>query len=244
MAAIASVNVPATGGLKQLFDGENDISKFSSKFPDLADNLKKFIQNLGDFQPDNIETVNAAVRALSAIAELSNIDIANKGKDLEEFGTCMVTFAGKLQEYLSSMGGVNGEALTESINKIKQLLEAIKEITNENVSNLKQFSETLGNIGKEGINNFVKAFTDQQPKTEAVNGINDTIQKILDKAESRRGDIESKATKLAEAAINMLKASSLVVEATNAGKSFVQGFANGINNNIYLARDAGSNVGK
>ena len=245
LASIAGVEVPKTNtGLKALFDGDNDISKFSSKLPNLANNLKQFISNLGEFKSDNLETVNAGIEAIKAIGSLSGLNIKDTGANLEEFGARITSFAWKLTEYLSAMSNVNADDLTASINKIKELVEMLGNITTESITNLSNFTDKLGKVGKDGINEFVKAIKDEQPKTDVVNGINDIIQALLNKIEERIGDINKKSKKMADEAINEIKQPRVANEAANAGKFFVQGFANGINNNLYLARDAGSQVGK
>nr|DAX52478.1 MAG TPA: tail tape measure [Caudoviricetes sp.] len=246
LAALASVNVPETGGLKQLFTGENDISMFASKLPDVATHLAKFINNLakGEFNPDKLQVVNAAVEALKALAKLGEIDLKTYGGNIEEFGNKLSTFATKITEFLNNMSAANSKGITDSINKVNQIVEMAKTLSSEVVSNLSTFTDSLSKIGTDGVQAFVNAFTNNQPKDDIVNAINNIIQSVIDKANSRKGDIENTAKDVANAGVNGLRTVATGQDVVYIGKFFVEGFANGINNNKYLARDAGSAVGK
>ena len=243
LAAIASVEVPRTGGLKALFEGDNDISKFSSKFPDLATNLSGFITNIGDFNSDKITVVNSAVEALKAIAQLGGIDLKTYGGNLEEFGNKLSGFAPKLSEFLNNMTNVSSEGIEDSINKVNKVVDLAKSISSDIVNNLSTFTDSLSKTGTDGIQAFVNAFTNNQPKDDIVNAINNMIQSMIDKANSRKSDVENSAKDVIDTAVNKLRSVATSNDVVYIGKFFVQGFANGINNNKYLARDAGSAVG-
>ena len=246
LAALASVNVPETGGLKQLFTGENDISTFASKLPDVATHLAKFINNLakGEFNPDKLQVVNAAVEALKALAKLGEIDLKTYGGNIEEFGNKLSTFAIKITEFLNNMAGTSSEGITDSINKVNQIVEMAKTLSSEVVSNLSTFTDSLSKIGTDGVNKFVEAFTNNQPKDDVVNAVNTIIQSVIDKANERQSDIKTAATTVSNAGVTALNTVATGQSVINAGLYFVQGFANGITNNAYLARDAGSSVGQ
>ena len=242
--ATAANEVPTTnGGLKKLFEGDNDISSFVDKFPGLATNLKLFIENIGSFDDNYIESVNSAVSAIIAIASLGNIDIKTTGDNLNSFGDNMITFATDLHTYLDEMGGVNGEVLTSCINKTKELIEMANTLSSENVDSLNTFGSSLATIGQEGVKGFVEAFTNETTKNNVINGIRDIITEMLNEAENKRNDVVTKFESIAEEAVNALSSWTILANAEDAGKSFAQGFANGISNNKYLATDAASSLG-
>ena len=246
LAALASVNPPNTGGLKALFTGDNDISTFASKFPAVATYLGQFITNLTNAQFDSskLGIVNSAVEALKAIAQLGSIDLKSYGGNIEDFGNKLATFATKLTEFLNNMSGASSEGITDSINKVNQIVEMAKTLSSEVVSNLSTFTDSLSKIGTDGVQAFVNAFTNNQPKDDIVNAINNIIQSVIDKANSRKGDVENTAKDVANAGVNALRTVATGQDVVYIGKFFVQGFANGITNNKYLATNAGSSVGK
>ena len=245
LSSITNINIPTSNtGLKWLFEGDNDITKFASKLPNLASCLNSFMQNLGEFNSDKLSTINSAIEAIKAITGLGNIDIKNTGGNLEEFGARITSFAWKLKEYLEAMSNSNGEAITDSINKIKQVIEMTQQISTEGITNLENFTNQLARLGTEGIKAFVDAITNEQPKNDAINGINNMIQGIINKIEERKDEVGNKAKALADIVVEMVTKPEVANKAADGGKFFVQGFVNGINNNLYLARDAGSQVGK
>ena len=246
LAALASVNPPNTGGLKALFTGDNDISTFASKFPAVATYLGQFITNLTNAQFDSskLGIVNSAVEALKAIAQLGSIDLKSYGGNIEDFGNKLATFATKLTEFLNNMSGASSEGITDSINKVNQIVEMAKTLSSEVVSNLSTFTDSLSKIGTDGVQAFVNAFTNNQPKDDIVNAINNIIQSVIDKANNRKGDVENTAKDVANAGVNALRTVATGQDVVYIGKFFVQGFANGITNNKYLATNAGSSVGK
>ena len=246
LAALASVNPPNTGGLKALFTGDNDISTFASKFPAVATYLGQFITNLTNAQFDSskLGIVNSAVEALKAIAQLGSIDLKSYGGNIEDFGNKLATFATKLTEFLNNMSGASSEGITDSINKVNQIVEMAKTLSSEVVSNLSTFTDSLSKIGIDGVQAFVNAFTNNQPKDDIVNAINNIIQSVIDKANSRKGDVENTAKDVANAGVNALRTVATGQDVVYIGKFFVQGFADGITNNKYLATNAGSSVGK
>lgn len=246
LAALASVNPPNTGGLKALFTGDNDISTFASKFPAVATYLGQFITNLTNAQFDSskLGIVNSAVEALKAIAQLGSIDLKSYGGNIEDFGNKLATFATKLTEFLNNMSGASSEGITDSINKVNQIVEMAKTLSSEVVSNLSTFTDSLSKIGTDGVQAFVNAFTNNQPKDDIVNAINNIIQSVIDKANNRKGDVENTAKDVANGGVNALRTVATGQDVVYIGKFFVQGFANGITNNKYLATNAGSSVGK
>ena len=246
LAVLASVNPPNTGGLKALFTGDNDISTFASKFPAVATYLGEFITNLTNVQFDSskLGIVNSAVEALKAIAQLGSIDLKSYGGNIEDFGNKLATFATKLTEFLNNMSGASSEGITDSINKVNQIVEMAKTLSSEVVSNLSTFTDSLSKIGTDGVQAFVNAFTNNQPKDDIVNAINSIIQSVIDKANNRKGDVENTAKDVANAGVNALRTVATGQDVVYIGKFFVQGFANGITNNKYLATNAGSSVGK
>lgn len=246
LAALAAVDVPASGGLKQLFTGENDISTFASKLPGVAGYLSDFINNLAksDYSEDKLKTVRAAVDGLKALADLGQIDLKTYGGNIEEFGNKLSSFASKITEFLNNMSGASSEGITDSINKVNQIVEMAKTLSSEVVSNLSTFTDSLSKIGTDGVQAFVNAFTNNQPKDDIVNAINSIIQSVIDKANSRKGDVENTAKDVANAGVNALRTVATGQDVVYIGKFFVQGFANGITNNKYLATNAGSSIGK
>ena len=236
--------IPKSGGLAQLFSGDNDLGKFSEKFPAVATNLNKFMSNIGTFGTNQVETCRIAVEAMGILAGMSALDVKSTGKALEEFGACAISFSYKLKEFIASMSGVGSNTLADAIDKTTQLIAMAKQLGAENIIGLATFAVTLKTLANNGVRSFVDAFTSMDPQRQVAEGITNIINALLRAAEGKKWEVENKFNSIGWAGVNALSSWDMVNAAERAGANFVQGFARGIYNNQYLARNAGSSVGQ
>lgn len=244
LAGMASVNVPTTnGGFKALFEGDNDISTFAGKLPQVGASLKAFIASVGTFDAASLDTVRVAVEAMKVFTGLGQIDIQNTGDGLIYFGGNIITFAYELQEYLTAMKDVDGKVLDGTIEEVNKVINMAKSVSTDNINNLKTFGESLTKFGKEGANGFVNAFKDQQLKTNLTNAINELIKLIKDGISNKKAEIIKNIKTMTNETLIPLKATDYKGKVKDAGKSFAQGFANGIKDGKYLATAAARELG-
>lgn len=76
--ATAANDIPNQGGLLGVLAGENTLSLFASQFPQLAVGLRGFLDNIGTFGKDQLETVKTAASAVAELASVSS-KIPNAG---------------------------------------------------------------------------------------------------------------------------------------------------------------------
>ena len=238
LASVSSA-FPKTGGAWQWLTGENDISKHASKFPAVAEGLKGFTDKLKDYDESKVSSVNAATEALKALAEIDDIDFSglkDSSSDIAGVGTNMANFITKLassSKDTTDLAKTNADAFVELVTKFN----------NVNGDNIKKISDGLKTIGETGINKFVESISGDSPVTKVSQAIRDLINKLIDTMETKRGDIEAKFISIVTSAIDKLNESTMIDKMKTAGKNFAQGFADGIENNRYLAVDAGTNLG-
>ncbi len=242
--AAAAQEIPNTGGLLAGLVGDNDLSQFAAGLPKVGQGIAGFANELGTFGPEQLNTVIVACLALEKIVDLANIDIEQTGDDMEELGKNLVAFAKKFKEFTSKMTEVGGDSITAAIDKTKEVIEFASTISNTNVESLKTFAEALKDVAKEGVKKFVDELSGEDPKADAKKSIGELLDAAIDGAEDKSPDVEDAFEKIAEDAADALYSSSIEKSAKQAGKDLVSGFALGITNNKYLARDAGSEVGK
>lgn len=241
--ADVSKAIPAQDGFWQWLSGKQDLEDFAKKFPEVAKGIMGFVNGLKEFPNDAVDRVNAACNVMWAIKDLAGIDLNSLSSNVEQLGARLVSFAGKLGEFGGKMNDISVESLETAKAKIQQIIDIASNMSNFNTDSLESFSNSLSKFGKESIQNFVNALNDAKPKSDAQNVIKDILNKVLEAFESKRGDLENKCKSLMDSAVNALKDSGAISGAEGAGKNFVEGFARGIRNNTYLARDAGSSVG-
>lgn len=237
--AEAANNIPNTGGLKSLFSGDNDISKFASKFGSVGTGLKEYITNIGTFGEQQVATVEASTKALNAIVSAAKLDVSKAKTNVDGLGdvaTSVVTFIKKMK----STSKDDMELAKSNADGFKELVTTFNEVNGDNI---KSMSEGLKTAGETAVTNFVNAFSGDSPKTKISQAIRDLMDKIVTTAESKRSDIKSKFESLAQSAVDTISSSTMIAKMNTAGKNFAQGFADGITENKYLATKAGTTLG-
>ena len=241
LKTLASVSdaFPKTGGVWQWLTGENDISKHASKFPAVAEGLKGFTDKLKGYDETKVASVNASTEALKSLAKIDDIDFSglkDSSSDIAGVGTNMANFITKLassSKDTTELAKTNADAFVELVTKFN----------NVNGDNIKKIGDGLKSIGETGINKFIESLSGDSPVTKVSKAIRYLITKLIDTMETKRSDIEAKFTSIVNGAIDKLNESTMIDKIKTAGKNFAQGFADGIENNRYLAVDAGTNLG-
>ena len=241
LKTLASVSdaFPKTGGVWQWLTGENDISKHASKFPAVAEGLKGFTDKLKDYDESKVSSVNAATEALKALAKVDDIDFG----DLAESSEDATTVGKNMSSFITKLASSSKDTTELAKTNADAFVELVTKFNNVNGDNIKKIGDGLKTIGETGINKFVESLSGDSPVTKVSQAIRDLITKLIDTMETKRSDIEAKFTSIVTSAIDKLNESTMIDKMKTAGKNFAQGFANGIENNRYLAVDAGTNLG-
>ena len=240
----AANSIPNSGGLGSLFSGDNDIEKFGQKLPGVGNALKEFMNSVGEFGTDKLDTVNTAITALQNIAGLGGTDFKTVGENLPPFGDKLIEFSGKLKSFIDGMSQLDQEVLNGSVDKLKNFVTYISELGNMDFSSLSNLGESLKTLATDSINQFIEGLSGEATKEQVRTALTNMLSALTTKADEQKATIKTKFTEVAQEAINGLNDSNVKSQAEQVGLYFVQGFANGINNNKYLARNAGSAVGK
>lgn len=232
------------GGLKSLFTGDNDISKFADKLPKVGEALKTFMGSVGDFSTNKLDTVNTAIQCLTSFAGLINYDFKTVGENLPPFGDKLIEFSGKLKSFIDGMSQLDQEVLNGSVDKLKNFVTYISELGNMDFSSLSNLGESLKTLATDSINQFIEGLSGEATKEQVRTALTNMLSALTTKADEQKATIKTKFTEVAQEAINGLNDSNVKSQAEQVGLYFVQGFANGINNNKNLARNAGSAIGR
>ena len=238
--------LPKHGGLAQAFTGDNDISAFAGKLGKVAEGIRGFVWEL---QKDNVITqdsiakINAVNNIMWAIADLGKINLGDTSGKLEELGARLGSFGNKITEYIKGINTVSLDDLQSGKEKINKIIEIANTLAAVSSDPIEQLGEKLKNFATDALKKFVDGLNETQPRDDATNAIKTLIDAIIKGMEEKKPDVENGSKAVVETAMTTLKSYDMS-GAGEVGKNFVQGFANGINNNLYLARDAGSAVGK
>ena len=234
------------GGLKSLFTGDNDISKFADKLPKVGEALKTFMNSVGEFGTDKLDTVNTAIQCLTSFAELTNYDFKTVGENLPPFGDKLIEFSSKLKSFIEGMSQIDQEVLNGSVDKLKNFVTYISELGNMDFSSLSNLGESLKTLATDSINQFIEGLSGEATKEQVRTALINMLSALTAKADREKATIKTKFTEVAQEAVNGLNDPNVKSQAEQVGLYFVQGFTNGINNDksLALARNAGSAIGK
>ena len=123
-------NIPASGGLKQIWSGEHDLQKFAVGLGSLADNLSDFLTKVSD---SDINTTNLSIGVdiMKAIAEINKSIPASGGlkqiwngeHDLRKFAVGLGSLADGLSDFLKKVSNnkVNTDFVKIGVNILKDI---------------------------------------------------------------------------------------------------------------------------
>lgn len=262
--AEASKKLPKSGGWAQKLFGEGSLKDFAEAMPGVADGVVGFVKNLGTFGDDQIKTSNAACEVIRALAEAAKVVgsdggfwqglFGSKNDGLAKFAKNMPDVGKGVKGFIDELKDVKdkadvAEAGANIINGIAKLADIDFKKANDNLpkfgdtmnsygGKLKTFIENLKSFSKEDVEtangNLTLVTTAAQNMINTVNnGINDNS-----------GSIATNMSDVCKQAANAISSDEVLGVVKGKGKDFVQGFADGINNNKDIAYQAALAMGK
>lgn len=232
---------PKSGGLVSWFTGDKDISKVTDKLPDVAWGIKTFSEKLGKFSDSEVASITAATEALKRITYFAN-DVKDI-EDLEGRADSLSDVADGVKNFVEGLAKISSENAENAKKNAQTFYDLTTQLASMNLDSMKTLGDSMKNIGENTVEKFISAFNGDDPKTKLSQAVRDLVTKLIDTLETKRGDIETKFTSIVTSAIDKINESTMIDKVKIAGKNFAQGFADGIENNRYLAVDAGTNLG-
>lgn len=154
-------NLPAVRGIVQWWSGAPDLSTFADGLKPLGEGVKAFSDAVGDVDPASISAASSSLAVLSSI--YSSLPSVNGivqwwegAPDMTKFADGLGGLGAGLKAYASQVGGaqVNFEAVTASIEPIRQIANLATSLTGKDFSGVTTFKETLTNAGDLGLTTF------------------------------------------------------------------------------------------
>lgn len=251
--------LPKTNGWWQEIAGEHDIADFGAKIAAFAESMKIFSDKLAEV---NFESSNSAVAVANNMADVSakveNID----DDSLKDFGNDAVDLAEKLEKFSNKASKIDNDKVSGACDKIKELIEVIKEASVIDASSISEFTESFNELGNTSVDKFIDAF--DKGADEAKNAGAKLVKKSVDAIEDKYDLFYSAGKYVVEGFADGISAKSFEAEASaaamakaayNAAKNaldinspskifrrlayFVpEGFANGIDHMSWMAEDS------
>ena len=171
--AKANDALPESGGLKQIWTGNKDLSAFADQLAPLGSAIKSFSDEIEGITSDDVDTAVYAIKVLAEANE--HVPEVNGLKQIFSGEKSLVTFAEGLKElgpsvqkFSESVTGINEDAVTSASDAIKVLAEANKAIPES--GGIKQFW-----TGEQSLTKFAKELL---PLAVSVRNFGDRIQNV------------------------------------------------------------------
>lgn len=234
--------LPNTGGVVSWFTGDNDIGDFGERLIEFGKNFSAY----SDYMK-NVDSgiVTATANAASAIVELEKSLPESGGwfsddTSLAEFGEDIESFGSYFSSFYSHISKVSVSSLTGVIREMGNLISLSKDMNGINTSGMSGFGKALGNLGESGINEFLKVFKDATSKVET--SAKSLITSFISGISTGKEAITTSMTTLVTNAVNAVH--NRYSDFYNTGKYMVEGFANGISSNSFMASAKASEMAK
>jgi len=235
VAAFAD-SVPNSGGLVSLFTGENGLDKFGKQLAEFGKYFKEYGESISGLDSKAVVNSSTAAKAIAAFADtvpnsggLASLfagdnTLAGFGKNLSEFGKYF-------KEYCDTVSGIEIADNSAVIAEIKALAEMAKGLEKLDTKSMSGFGKALTELGNIGVDGFIQAFTDANSRVAET--ADNMLTTFISAAEAKQSALTTMSEALVQTVINTLN--SKYSDFQNAGKYVVQGFADGISENTYLA---------
>ena len=174
MLAGLAVEIPNNGStvLKWLL-GEKSLETFGSQLEPLAEGLKTFATKTQGIGPSDVESAVSAAEMLVGLANgLEGVGVLDKlfggGQTLDGFGAQLSSFGGFFKSFYDSLSGVNFARIDGAVENFNSLIAFAHDAQSIPANATAAFRTALGSLALSGIGEFVDAFSDTSPATNAM----------------------------------------------------------------------------
>ena len=154
-------NLPSVNGIVQWWSGAPDLSTFAAGLKPLGEGVKAFSDEVKDVKP---KVITAAASSLQVLSDIyANLPAVNGivqwwsgAPDMESFSNGLKGLGSGLKAYAQEVGGaqVNFEAVSASIEPIRQVANLASSLTGKDFSGVTTFKEAISNAGDLGLTTF------------------------------------------------------------------------------------------
>lgn len=167
--ALADIgNLPKTGGIKQWFTGENDLSGLASKLPPFGTAMAKFYAAIAPINDmSKISGLFKALQSINGLPKKGGLKQLFTGKnDLSSLGSALKTFGENIQGFIAqvnkiNLGNLNGlwQSLKQPSTITTNSLQIVTKNIDSMVSKAKQLPNKMGDAIRSTGNSLANAIT-------------------------------------------------------------------------------------
>ena len=231
--ALAAKDIPNEGGFwANKIAGDNSLGNFADYFPAVGTGLKGFIDNIGVFSRTEISTVSCAVKAIQAIATLSDGDL-EVGVNLEAFNYNIETTGTKLAAFVTAIKQVsvtNINFAIDSVNRIVAMLEGLKSIDTDTADG---FVDSIKTIANAGLNALIEKFTGAAAKEDVETAAKTLIENAETGFTSKEDSLKETLVTVVSTATEGAKTNAMYSKYKSIGTSIIDGIKEGISSGTW-----------
>lgn len=217
-------NLPNSGGVAGWFMGDNDMDSFGEQLTSFGKHLRIYANSVRGITPESVEASAAAGKIMATLAsELPTtggfFSLFTGDNSISGFGESLVEFGTAFAEYCAVITGVDFSNSNEVANAANMMIDIANRLTNVDSSllsvfgyNVSAFAENISQIGGDCLDGFVVAFTDSG--VIITDAINVMFVAIFEAMSSHDEQFRTK------------------------GKDHAKAYADGMNVNIYMVKQA------
>jgi SLT domain-containing protein/phage-related protein len=192
--------LPKTGGIKQWFTGENDISGLASKLPPFGSAMARFYNSISGIKDmSKISSLFKALKSINGLPKKGGLKQLFTGKnDISGIGTALKNFGANIKGFISQVNKINLSNLNGLWKSLKQpskitssSLKTVTKNCNSMVAKAKQLPSKMGNAIKSTGNSLANAITSiwNRASKASIRGAN----KVISTANGVLGQIGAKS---------------------------------------------------
>lgn len=210
--------IPNEGGFVGRIVGDNTLADFGTQLENFGYAIAAFSKSVSETVDVGSceDAIKVATEVIGFANTYSSSPMAINPFLLKLFGADLTWLGFYAKEFYDHIASIDSTKVSSVIGKISEIID-VSGTTNADV---KSFGENLASLGETGVTKFTDSFS----------------------TEVSIGKIKSAAAKMMEKLISSIE--EAYSDFTAAGKYLVQGFADGIANNVYLASSAAKEMAR
>ncbi len=218
--------IPSDEGVAQWFAGKQSLSHFGDEIAEFGSGIKKMSDNVVGL---DVEAVKTASEAGKTLAEMTTF--VPEKIDVSDFGDALTDIAKHTVKFSDSLDGVDISAATNTVQKILDLSNSIKD---DDLTGLNSLSDTLESAAEKSVTSFAEIFSGDDTSKSMRSAIGTMIKRAGEEVTANAGKISEAFKEAFDKAIAAAK------ESTDSfrilGKNMLDGFIEGIRSYIYEAQ--------
>jgi hypothetical protein len=193
------------------------------------------MEEVEDFNEDDVESIKAAVSSIKAITSLADADLENISDNIDDFGDKLEDFGSAVSDFCEELTAVDSSSMTTAINNVNEISSMARNLNDLDSSGAIEFKKAVETIGKTAFDKFTEALSGATASVDATDAAKSMIENAITGVKSKKESFNKALKSLVSDGIGVIKTQTNYDKFLAAGAYLVDGFAAGIRENTYKA---------